>query len=179
MDQVDNSLALDHSIGFDTEEEILDYVSSKNETKVTIGGLIFDQKGNKTLKVTVRFYPLTSWLTDQLWDNNRVGVREPHFQDGGYNPGYYTRGFVHVQNAIFEAQIGGKPKIALYLERMPVQEFENDQFIGAFSILGPLCLMLVFFNTFISNVKVNRKCLNFVFKFKKKILFLPGHRPRT
>lgn len=152
MAKVDHTLG-SSSIGFDTEQEVMDYIqASENITK--LAGIIFtlDQRVN-TLKVALRFYSETPWLVNQLWPSQRSGIRNVELPDGGMPPGYYPRGFVYVQHAIFGA-LNGIPTTRIQLQRMPVQGFKVDTFISIMSIMGAPLLILSFFTSFSTNVKV-------------------------
>lgn len=142
------------SIGFDTQQEAMDYIASQNGT--SLAGIVFDLNNETNiLKITLRFYPITDWLTESLWDINRIGIRNPEQNDGGMPPGYYRKGFIRVQNALYEAHTNDAYKVSISLERMPTQEFVQDDFHQTLLLLAPLLFFFAFFNTFVSNVKVS------------------------
>lgn len=155
MDSVEKKLQFTApSIGFDTQQEMMDYIESQNGTR--LAGIVFDLNADtNVLRITLRFYPVTDWLTESLWDINRIGIRNPEQNDGGMPPGYYRRGFIRLQNALYEAHTKDAYKVNISLERMPTQAFVQDDFHTTLLLLAPLLLLFAFFNTFISNVKVS------------------------
>lgn len=141
------------SIGFDTEDDLMDYIMhTENITRAA--GIIFkrDDAANE-LKVTLRFYSDTPWAADKLWDPKRTGVRNVHLSSGGMPPGYFPRGFVFVQNAIFNA-LNGQASTRVQMNRMPIKGYNEDVFVVIMTAFGAPLLVFCFFTSFSTNVKV-------------------------
>lgn len=162
MAKVDQALHMTTAaIGFDTEQEMMDFIQSENVTQKA--GVVFklDNEAN-LLRIVLRFYSDTPWMTEDLWPvGARLGHRNPHLANGGYPPGYYPRGFVYVQNAIFNA-LNGPSQTSVMLNRLPIQSFNQDTFLDVMGALGAPLLIFAFFMSFITNVKVS-SCICLLF----------------
>lgn len=143
---------IESTLGFDTEEEVVEYMQSQNGTSQV--GIIFtqDQTAN-LLKITLRFFNDLPWKTDELWPDTRSGIRDYKHNDGGFDPGYVPRGFVYLQNSIFKA-LNGEPTVRISLNRMPVQGFAADDFQAVLTTLGALLLIFAFLPSFTTTAKV-------------------------
>lgn len=155
MDKVDKSLAMpSSSIGFDTEDEVMEYMQqSGNVTQKA--GIVFnlDEKAN-ILKITLRFYSTTPWYSDDLWPASRNGIRDPMQSNGGMQPGYYPRGFVLVQNALYKA-LYEIPTLTISLNRMPIKGYALDPYLSILTALGVPLLLMAFITSFTTTAKVS------------------------
>lgn len=143
---------IESTLGFDTEEEVVEYMQSQNGTSQV--GIIFNQdQSTNLLKITLRFFNDMPWSTDELWPDTRSGTRDYAHNDGGFHPGYVPRGFVYVQNSIFKA-LNGEPTVRISLNRMPVQGFASDDFQPVLASLGGLLLLFAFLPSFTTTAKV-------------------------
>lgn len=154
MGIVDKAIRLpENSIGFDTEAEMMNYIQAENVTSKA--GIVFNLRNqSNVLAITLRLYSDTPWLTESLWPDPNYGVRNWEQAGGGYPPGYYERGFVWLQNAIFTA-LNGDPGVTISLKRLPVKGFTLDSFVDILGYLAAPLIIFAYFMTFTNVVKVS------------------------
>lgn len=123
---VDKALHMEQSMGFDTESELVDFIRS-GEMGSRAGIVFRMEMETNVLRIALRFYSKETWMYS-AWQDFRIGIRDRELAAGSYDkPGYYTRGFVHVQNAVFRALHEGIND-SVWLNRMPVKASEEDPY---------------------------------------------------
>lgn len=130
MNRFDKLLKMPDSTGFDNEADLVAFIR-----KAPIGtraGLVFrfDKTRNVNV-VTIRLYTKNRWGVETLWGIPRIGIRKRLDKTGSYlAPGYYSRGFVMIQNAVFRAFYPSlKFNQTIHIARMPVKASTDDAFV--------------------------------------------------
>nr|QNH67859.1 ATP-binding cassette transporter subfamily A member 3 X2 [Brachionus rotundiformis] len=168
MEKVENDLLVS-TIGFDTEEEMVKYLTNVNNTKNGLGGVSFldYSLNNFTYKIRLSYSPRYNqgglfkrdldWKTQFIYSLFPIlGPREKNEVEGG-DPGYYREGFISIQKAIDFALIyqfnDSVINDELRLKRFPYPPYNDDKFIAVVQALFPFIIMLSFIFTVILTAK--------------------------
>lgn len=139
------------SIGFDTEAELVLFIQS-NEVGQRAGITFKLDEWSNVLQVALRFYSKAEWDVKDLWGSARIGIRDRYISSGS-QPAYYGRGFVRVQEGIFEA-VYGRSNMSIELNRFPVQSSADDEYITA-AFRGCILFVLIFVFTLANAILVS------------------------
>ncbi|XP_072041416.1 phospholipid-transporting ATPase ABCA3-like [Amphiura filiformis] len=153
---------LSDSIGYPTEEELLDYFAAANSSiSNVLGGIVFhnefsgdsipsDPTYSIRLSANPKNAPLefmddATWLTTELFPFYQFpGPREKNYTDGGM-PGYLREGFLSLQYAIDKAIMelkGGNNNHTTLLQRYPYPPYFYDTYILILQTSFPDLIML-------------------------------------
>lgn len=151
MDRFDRAMRVRTSIGFDTETELVLFVQS-SEVGHRAGITFKLDEWSNVLQVALRFFTKVEWDVKDLWGSARIGIRDRYLPSGS-QPAYYLRGFVRVQQGIFEA-VHGRSNVSIELNRFPVQSSADDEYITT-AFRGCILFVLIFVFTLANAIMVS------------------------
>lgn len=157
MLRVSDKLLLKRSVGFNTEQEMINFI--KDGEVETRAGVSFKMDTTQNqLEVGLHFYTREPWYQNELWTYPRIGIKDYDLAIGSRSPnepGYYVRGFIYLQATISDALLANKlPKTKIFLGRMPVHSFVYDRWITDLFTLT-LGFVAIFYFTFQRGILVN------------------------